>query len=87
MKICYDSFIFSLDDVENPSHAFFFNGNTSVEMRNDFNVEIIKVNDEVKFKVVIPHPSRFIKVIGKYLKITSLFFITRSKMFLTFCAL
>jgi hypothetical protein len=56
-------------------------------MRNDFNVEIIKVNDGVKFKVVIPHPSRYIKVIGKYFQITSLFFITRSKMFLTFCTL
>ena len=65
----------------------FFNGIPSVEMRNDFNVEIIKVNDGVKFKVVIPHPSRSIKVIGKYFQITSLFFITRSKMFLTFCTL
>jgi hypothetical protein len=65
----------------------FFNGIPSVEMRNDFNVEIIKVNDGVKFKVVIPHPSRSIKVIGKYFQIASLFFITRSKMFLTFCAL
>lgn len=77
-----------MDDVENPNHAFFFfNGILSVEMRNDFNVEIIKVNDGVKFKVVIPHPSRSIKVIGKYFQIASLFFITRSKMFLTFCPL
>ena len=53
---------------------FFFNGILSVEMRNDFNVEIIKVNDGVKFKVVIPHPSRSIKVIGKYFQIASLFF-------------
>jgi hypothetical protein len=53
-------------------------------MKNKLNIEIIKANDGDRFKGVIPHPSRSMKSYWEILCITSLFYIIRFIMFLTF---
>jgi hypothetical protein len=57
-----------------------FNWNTSVKIKDEPNIEIVKAKDGVRFKDMIPYPG-----IWGNLASTTLFCITSSMMFMMFC--
>lgn len=53
-------------------------------MRNELYVQIMKAKTRARFKVVIPHPSRFTKSYRKNFAHSITPFVMSSRMFLTF---